>query len=171
MNYIVEKIKKILYSKRKQILFALFALLCFILDKDNSGIIVKCAAPAVVAGAAKGAAAVSKGAAAVKGTAAASSALATAESGVTKAASQAVNAKQVVNTANNKKINEVSRLNNNGPKNTNPKYNGLQAQPHRSLHCCKFPQARPELPHCRGLRDLYVRASRFLREIPCLTAL
>jgi len=51
MNYFIEKIKKLIYAKRKQILFALFAFLCLI-DNDSSNIL-KSAAPAVVAAAAK----------------------------------------------------------------------------------------------------------------------
>lgn len=51
MSCFIEKVSKFIYSKRKQILFALFALMCF-LDKSDSINLLKSAAPAVVAAAA-----------------------------------------------------------------------------------------------------------------------
>ena len=61
MNYYIESIKKLIYAKRKQIIFALFAFLCLI-DNESSNVLIKSAAPAVVAGAAKAATAAGKAA-------------------------------------------------------------------------------------------------------------
>lgn len=58
MNYFINRIINLIYAKRKQIIFALFALLCLI-DNESSNVI-KSAAPAVVAGAAKVASAAGK---------------------------------------------------------------------------------------------------------------
>lgn len=74
MNSLVDKTIKFIFSKKKQILFALFALICIILDKESSSVLLRSAAPAVVAAAATGSTAA--GGTAITGTAAASTATA-----------------------------------------------------------------------------------------------
>ena len=39
MNSLVDKTIKFIFSKKKQILFALFALICIILDKESSSVL------------------------------------------------------------------------------------------------------------------------------------
>lgn len=59
MNYFINRIINLIYAKRKQIIFALFAFL-YLIDNESSNVIIKSAAPAVVAGAAKVASAAGK---------------------------------------------------------------------------------------------------------------
>lgn len=126
MNYFIKNIKKELYAKRKQILFALFAVLCSILDKNGSQDIIKAAAPAVVAAAAKGATVVAKGAS----TAAKAGKAADTATKAVKGAQNVSKAKNSMDTLNKTKnvsdsANTMNRLNSNIPKNTNPKGNTI----------------------------------------------
>lgn len=137
MKCILHKTLQFIYSKRKQILFALFAFICVILDNNSD--VLMCAAPAVVAGAAaaaSGTGAAAGGAAAVGGgtAAAAGGGTAAAASGGTAAASTGASAGVVSNAANvsngvttasnaaNMQNNATMNVRNTDvPKNTNPK--------------------------------------------------
>lgn len=124
MSNLIDKILKFIYSKKKQILFALFAFICLIIDSKNTGNLIKAAAPAVVAAAAKGGAAIAKGTSAVakgasvaaKGAdagAKASSAVANAKNAVD--ASKSLSASNnVMNQANNSKFTNTALKNNTG---------------------------------------------------------
>lgn len=131
MSYFIKNTKTILYKKRKQIIFALFAVICCMLDKNNSQNIIKAAAPAVVAGAAKAASGVSKGVDAVaKGASKVSAATANgAVKAGTKAktANQGLKAKQSLDNA--KTMNNINKF----PKNTNPKL-GAVTPPNNTLN-------------------------------------
>lgn len=147
MNRFIDKLLKYIYSKRKQIIFALFALVCIILDKNDSLNILKAGAPAIVAagasaakttaGAAKVAstasAATSSGtsAAAAGGSAATSSGASAAATGgsATTSSGTSVSSKAIasnsakgsttISSTNNTSTTSLNSLSN-GPKNTNP---------------------------------------------------
>ena len=111
MRYFIERTLKFIYSKRKQIIFALFAVVGFVLDKDNSLGVSKSVVSAVV-----GTAAVAGGTAAAGGTATAGGTAAggTATAGGTTASSTGAKvSSSSVGTS----------INNSVPKNTNPKFN------------------------------------------------
>lgn len=108
-----------IWSKRKQIVFALFAFFCYFIDKKTSSNIIKSAAPAVVAGAAKTAKAAKTAADTAK---AAKTAADTAKAA--KAASNTANAaKNVSNASNALNQRNANVLNRSVPKNTNPSTN------------------------------------------------
>lgn len=119
MNYFINRIINLIYAKRKQIIFALFAFL-YLIDNESSNVIIKSAAPAVVAGAAKAATAAGKVASAGQKVAK----TAKAASDVKKSASAA----KKMGAANDMlKQKNANSLNRNIPKNTNPKLGGLPA--------------------------------------------
>lgn len=110
----IDLYKKI-WSKRKQIVFALFAFFCYFIDSKISSNIIKAAAPAVVAGAAKTAEA-------AKAAKTAKTAADTAKAA--KAASNTANAaKNVGNASNALNQRNANVLNRSVPKNTNPSTN------------------------------------------------
>lgn len=117
MNYFINKIINLIYAKRKQILFALFAFLCLI-DNESSNVLIKSAAPAVVAGAAKAATAAGKAASTGQKVAKA----AKSASDVKKSADTA---KKMSNANEMLKQRNANALNRNIPRNTNPKSGGL----------------------------------------------
>lgn len=137
MNSLVDKTIKFIFSKKKQILFALFALICIILDKDSSSVLLKSAAPAVVAAAAaSGGAAAGGGTAAAAGGAAASSSAAAAGGGAAAASgsaaaassiesatvgSSAASSGAVASKSTTPMVNKNFPGNSSVPKNTNPK--------------------------------------------------
>ena len=127
MNYYIESIKKLIYAKRKQILFALFALLCLI-DNDSSNII-KSAAPAVVAGAAKVAGAAGKVVTTGAKVVSTGAKVAGAGEKVVKTASdvkKGVDTAKEIGAANEMlKQKNSSTFNRRTPRNTNPKINKL----------------------------------------------
>lgn len=108
-----------IWSKRKQIVFALFAFICYYLDSKNNTHIIKAAAPAVVAGAAK----------AAKGAKTAKNAVETANA-VKKASDTSKTIKEVnaIKNTTSKSTSALTQrnanvLNRNIPKNTNPSSN------------------------------------------------
>lgn len=140
MKCIVHKTLQFIYSKRKQILFALFAFICNLLDNNSD--VLMCAAPAVVAGAAAAASgtgaaaggAAATGAATAAGTGAATSGSAAAAgtastAGTTGASAGAVSnaanvssgATTASNAANMPNTGSMNVRNTDVPKNTNPK--------------------------------------------------
>lgn len=125
MNSLVDKTVKFIFSKKKQILFALFALICIILDKDSSSVLLKAAAPAVVAAAAAGGTAAGGGTAAAAGGAAASSSAAAAGGASSiesvAAGSSAASSGAVVSKSTTPMVNKNFPGNSSVPKNTNPK--------------------------------------------------
>ena len=138
MKCILHKTIKLIITKRKQIMFALFALICSVLDSKSGANIIKCAAPVVVAAAAAGGTAAAAGgtavaaggtAAAAGGTAAAAGGTAAATGGTAAAtggtATTAGGTATTAGGATPKNFTPVSnnqpQLNNNVPKNTNPK--------------------------------------------------
>lgn len=130
MKNMLHDILQFIYSKRKQILFALFAIICSIIDKDIG--VLKCAAPAVVAAAAAGSGSAA-GAAGTAGAVGAASTSATAGATTTAGAVGSTNgissvannaAKDAVKTGVKKSVpaeNKNINPNSNVPKNTNPK--------------------------------------------------
>lgn len=118
MNYFIEKIKKLIYAKRKQVLFALFAFLCLI--DNSSSDMLKAAAPAVVAGAAKAATAAGKVAKTAKAANTAGKVAKTAKTASD--VKKGVSAAKEIGTANEMlKQRNSNALNRSIPKNTNPK--------------------------------------------------
>lgn len=115
-----------IWSKRKQIVFALFAFFCYFIDTKTSSNIIKSAAPAVVAGAAKAAAGTAKAAKTAK-TAADTAKAAKTAADTAKAAKTASNtanaAKNVSNASNALNQRNANVLNRSVPKNTNPSTN------------------------------------------------
>ena len=148
MNGLVDKTIKFIYSKKKQIFFALFALICIILDQDSSSGLLKAAAPAVVAaavasgggavagggtaaaaGSAAAAAASGGGAAAGGGTAAAAGSAATSSSAATATsgsvasgatATSGASSGAVASKSTSSMVNNNFPTNSSVPKNTNP---------------------------------------------------
>lgn len=141
MNYF-DKILHLIISKKKQIIFALFALICYIFDNNSSNILAS-AAPLVVATAAgAGSATTAGGVAATTGAAASAAGAATATSatGGTAAATNAVNSTSKIASSLPKSgmakeasgsMNDFAKPNN--LKNTNPKYNMGSMNPESSL--------------------------------------
>lgn len=129
MNCFIERTLKFIYSKRKQIVFALFAIICIILDKDNSTGLLRAAAPAVVAAAAAGSS-TATGAAGASAAAGAASGGTSAAGTASSAAATASNAEKGREAATKVKGSidatqkadvKPNNFNNNVPRNTNPK--------------------------------------------------
>lgn len=135
MNYF-NQILHFIKSKKKQIIFALFALFCYIFDNNNSSNLLASAAPLIVAAGASTGSAIGGAAAGTAVTSAAGTAATSAASGTLSAASTAKTAgtatkiassntkEKTLNIKNNVQKNSVSQTTNNSNlKNTNPKQN------------------------------------------------
>lgn len=121
MNSLVNKTIKFIFSKKKQILFALFALICIILDKESSSVLLKSAAPAVVAAAAASGGGAAGGGAAAATTAAASSSAAAASGAAASSAGASSTSSMVAKGAKQASTpNTTFPANSSVPKNTNP---------------------------------------------------